>query len=201
MASLRIGLTGGIGSGKSTVAGMLAKRGAAIIDTDRIARDLTTGGGSAIGAIRTAFGAGFIDPDGGLDRPRMRQLVFADDSARRRLEAILHPLIGSEADRLAEAASGAPLHVFDIPLLVESGRWRSRVDRVWLVDCPEFLQVDRVVSRSGWSPDAVRAVIARQAGRPARRAAADAVISNQGLSLEELDRDVDILMQWTKAAQ
>jgi dephospho-CoA kinase len=194
MTALRIGLTGGIGSGKSTVGAMLATLGAAVIDTDLIARTLTLPGGAAIEAIRAAFGASFIDADGGLDRPRMRQAAFDDADARRRLEAILHPLIGVEVERQAAlAVEVAPALVFDVPLLVESGRWRGRVDAVWLVDCDEAVQIERVAARPGWSEAAARAVIAQQASRPARRAAADAVIHNQGISLAELAAEVRAL--------
>lgn len=192
MAWLRIGLTGGIGSGKSTVAAMLVEHGAALIDTDAIARSLTLAGGAAIDAIRAAFGAEFIAADGSLDRSRMRTAAFADAAARQRLEAILHPRIGAEVERLA-AASGARVELLDIPLLVESGRWRARVDRVWVVDCAEALQIERVAGRPGWTADAARAVIAQQASRAARRAAADAVIENDGITLEHLGREVDAL--------
>jgi dephospho-CoA kinase len=189
MAALRIGLTGGIGSGKSTVAGMLADRGAAVIDTDAIARSLAAPGGAAIDALRAQFGAAAIGADGGLDRARMRQVVFADSAAKSRLEAILHPLIGIESDRQAAAAGDRP-QVFDVPLLVESGRWRARVDRVLVVDCPAATQIARVTRRSGWAVAAVQAVIDQQASREARRAAADAVIFNENLSLAELAAEV-----------
>ena len=194
MAALRIGLTGGIGSGKSTVAGMLADLGAAVIDTDAIARSLAAPGGAAIDALREQFGAVSIGADGGLDRARMRQLVFTDPAAKSRLEAILHPLIGLETDRQASAAGDRP-RVFDVPLLVESGRWRARVDRVLVVDCSAATQVARVTRRSDWAVAAVQAVIDQQASREARRAAADAVIFNEELSLTELAADVSSL--WT----
>ncbi len=197
--SLRIGLTGGIGSGKSTVAARLAERGAELIDTDAIARALTLAGGPAIDAIRDAFGPQFVASDGALDRVRMREAAFADAAARRRLEAILHPLIGAEVERRV-AASSAQVVVLDIPLLVESGRWRCRVDRVWLVDCSESVQVERVMRRSGWTEGAVRAVIAQQAGRAARRAAADAVIDNDDVDLVRLGLEVDALWQQTTTA-
>ena len=196
--SLRVGLTGGIGSGKSTVAARLVERGAELIDTDAIARSLTLAGGAAIESIRAAFGADFIDAAGALDRARMREAAFADVEAKRRLEAILHPRIGVEVERRV-AASSAPLTVLDIPLLVESGRWRSRVDRVWVVDCAEAVQLARVMTRSGWAEDAVRAVIAQQASRPARRAAADAVIHNDGIDLDALLAEVDALWRDTLA--
>jgi dephospho-CoA kinase len=197
MTALRIGLTGGIGSGKSTVGTMLASLGAAVIDTDLIARRLTMAGGAAIDAIRAAFGADFIDAGGALDRPRMRQAAFDDPPTRTRLEAILHPLIGVEVEREAGLAAAAPLLVFDVPLLVESGRWRSRVDAVWVVDCDEAVQIARVAARPGWSEAAARAVMAQQASRAARRAAADVVIHNQGISLAELAAEVHSL--WRSA--
>ncbi|HET7791916.1 MAG TPA: dephospho-CoA kinase [Rhizobacter sp.] len=198
---LRIGLTGGIGSGKSTVAQLLVERGAALIDTDAIARSLTLPGGAAISAVREAFGASCIDASGALDRARMRDLVFADKTAKARLEAILHPMIGAECNRLAEAASGRPV-VFDVPLLVESSHWRTRVDRVLVVDCTEATQVERVTKRSGWSREAVESVVSQQAPRSARRAAADAIVCNEGLSLEQLAREVVILWEhWMRMEQ
>ena len=193
---LHIGLTGGIGSGKSTVAEVLAALGAAIVDTDAIARSLTQPGGGAIAAITFEFGAQFIDPTGALDRPRMRSAVFADPSTRRRLEAILHPLIRTEATRQAEAA-GASVVVFDVPLLVESGRWREQLDKVLVVDCREATQTERVMARSGWSREAVESVIAQQASRRGRRACADAVIFNDGIGRPELAHEVRALWdQW-----
>jgi len=189
---LRIGLTGGIGSGKSTVAGLLAAHGAAIIDTDAIARRLTLAGGAAIPALRAEFGDDYIDTNGALDRERMRTLAFGDPAARQRLEGILHPLIGEQAEREA-AAAAAPVKVFDVPLLVESGRWRARVDRVLVVDCSEETQRARVVQRAGWTDTMVRAVIAQQAPRARRLAAADAVIRNDGLTLVQLETEVAAL--------
>jgi dephospho-CoA kinase len=190
--ALRIGLTGGIGSGKSTVAGLLASHGAAIIDTDAIARRLTLPGGAAIAAIRDTFGESLIDASGAMDRERMRALAFADPQAKKRLEAILHPLIGIETTRQANAST-APIKVFDVPLLVESGRWRAIVDRVLVVDCSVQTQVERVIRRAGWAEDAVRQVIAQQATRVQRLACADAVIVNDGLSLEQLADEVSQL--------
>ena len=194
---LRIGLTGGIGSGKSTVATLLAGHGAAVVDTDAIARELTLPGGAAMAAIAAAFGTRVIAGDGALDRAQMRELVFADPNAKKRLEAILHPLIGMEAERQAAAASGAPALVFDVPLLVESGRWRAKVDKVLVVDCREATQLDRVVQRSSWTAPAVRAVVDSQAPRALRRACADAVIYNDGISLDELQAQVaDLWRRW-----
>lgn len=189
---MRIGLTGGIGSGKSTVAALLVQCGAVLVDTDAIARAIAQPGGAAMPAIEAAFGPGVLAADGGLDRARMRAIVFSDTGARKRLEAILHPLIGVETERQALAAAGAPI-VFDVPLLVESKRWRGIVDRVLVVDAREATQLQRVVVRSGWTPEAVQAVIAQQAPRSARRAAADAVIHNDGLDLQQLAREVQQL--------
>ena len=198
---LRIGLTGGIGSGKSTVAALLVQHGALLVDTDAIARELTLSGGAAIESIRTAFGAAFIDPVGALDRPRMRELAFSDPTAKRRLEAILHPLIGSETERRFDAAA-SPVVVFDVPLLVESGaRWRRKVDIVLVVDCLESTQISRVSRRGGWKPESAAAVVAQQAARTARRACADAVIYNEGISLEQLATEVAALWQrWRLSA-
>ncbi len=191
-ARLRIGLTGGIGSGKSTVARLLAGHGAAVIDTDAIARELSLPGGAAIEPIRRAFGAEFIDAAGALDRARMRALAFSDPAAKQRLEAILHPLIGIETENQATAATERVL-VFDVPLLAESPRWRTQVHKVVVIDCREATQIDRVVARSGWTPRAVQAVITQQAARPVRRACADAVIFNDGLSLDALAQHVQAL--------
>ena len=188
---LRIGLTGGIGSGKSTVGALLGGLGAALIDTDAIAR-------RADAARRRRHRR---DPrrlrrrlHRRRRRPRPRRACATpafDDAAReRRLEAILHPLIGPEAERAGRAAAARRVLVFDVPLLVESGRWRSRVDRVWSSTASEATQVERVVARPGWSEAAARAVIAQQAPRAARRAAADAVIHNDGISLAELGGEV-----------
>lgn len=197
---MRIGLTGGIGSGKSTVASMWVAQGAILVDTDAIARAIAQPGGAAMPALLAAFGSAAIAADGGLDRAAMRQIVFADPHAKRQLEGILHPLIGAEAERQARAAGSEPV-VFDVPLLVESGRWRRAVDRVVVVDVSEATQVARVVSRSGWAPDMVQAVMAQQSSRAARRAAADAVIFNDGLTLAELDGAVRSLWErWLSPA-
>ena len=200
MRPVRIGLTGGIGSGKSTVGTVLAGLGAVVIDTDLIARQLTLPGGAAIEAIRAGFGAGFIAADGSLDRPRMRQAAFDDRAARQRLEAILHPLIGVEVERAAAAApASAPALVFDVPLLVESGRWRARVDYVWVVDCDEATQRERVARRPGWSAASAQSVIGQQASRAARRAVADAVIDNERMTIVGLAHEVGDLWAATTA--
>ena len=191
---LRIGLTGGIGSGKSTVAALLVGRGAVLVDTDAIARALTAPGGAAVPALLAQFGPDCIDSeDGGLARAWMRNKAFSDPAVRLQLEAILHPLIRDETEKLASAASAAACVVFDVPLLVESGRWRDRVDRVLAVDCPEEIQIDRVVRRSQWTPDEVRRVMAQQAPRRLRRAAADAVIDNRRDTVDALQAAVDAL--------
>ncbi|MBI4757061.1 MAG: dephospho-CoA kinase [Betaproteobacteria bacterium] len=174
-----VGLTGGIGSGKSTVAKHFMDRGARVVDTDAIAHELTAPGGAAIEAIRREFGAWAIAPDGALDRPAMRRHVFARLEARRTLEAILHPLIRAEAQRLC-AASRAPYVVLVVPLLVESGDYAQRCNRVLVVDCDEQTQVARVVARSGMSPAQVRAIMATQASREQRLAAAHDVVDNSG---------------------
>lgn len=178
-----VGITGGIGSGKTTVADMFAARGAAIIDTDLIAHRLTAPGGAAIAAIRAQFGAAFLTADGAMDRARMRAHVFSEPAAKGRLEAILHPLIRIEVERAARQAQGAYL-MFVVPLLVESGpSWKQRVSRVLVVDCQEQTQVRRVMSRSGLPEAQVRAIMAAQATRQERLAAADDVIDNDGDAL------------------
>lgn len=189
---LRLGLTGGIGSGKSTVAGLLAAHGARIIDTDALSRATTASGGAAMDRIATVFGADFVQPDGALDRARMRDLAFAEPDARRRLEAIVHPLVRQATDAAAREAldSGMRVAVFDVPLLVESGQWAARLDRVLVVDCTVATQVARTTVRSGLDEATVQRIIAAQASRAERRAAADAVLFNEGLSLADLTREV-----------
>ncbi len=179
---LTIALTGGIGSGKSTVADLFVEHGAALVDTDRIAHELTAPGGAAIAAIRAAFGDGVIAADGRMDRAAMRDLAFADPGARRRLEAILHPMIRTRTDEgVADAARSDACYVLvAIPLLVESGNPRGRADRVLVVDCPEDVQIARVMQRSGLERAQVEAIMAAQATRAARLAAADDVIDNGG---------------------
>ncbi|MFZ9407561.1 MAG: dephospho-CoA kinase [Burkholderiaceae bacterium] len=189
-----IGLTGGIGSGKSTVADLLVAQGAALVDTDRIAHVLTGPGGGAIDAIRSEFGADMISADGRMDRNAMRALAFSDPMARRRLEAILHPRIRSETDEgIRQAlASGAPYILVAVPLLVEGGRARERFERILVVDCPEEVQIDRVMKRSGLDRDQVLAIMASQARREQRLAVADDVVDNHG-SLETLRPQIERL--------
>ena len=181
MPARRIGLTGGIGSGKSTVASFWMEAGATLVDTDGISRQLTATGGAAVPLIAAQFGARMIGPDGALDRTQMREQVFRDPQSKQRLETLLHPLITAQAMREADAATST-LVVFDVPLFIESGRWRARVERVLVVDCEERTQIERVMQRSGgsWTREAVQAVIGHQASRAARRAGADAVIYNDG---------------------
>jgi len=193
LPGLRIGLTGGIGSGKSSVARRLAAHGALVVDTDALAHALTAPGGAAIPAIAAAFGAAMIAADGAMDRAKMRALVFDEPAQRQRLEAILHPMIGDATRAQASRAGAGQAVVFDVPLLTESGTWRARVDRVLVVDCPTTTQVARVVARSGWTPEAVERTIAQQATRAQRRAIADAVLVNDTLTLAQLDDEVDAL--------
>ena len=180
---LRVGLTGGIGSGKSTVAGLFEQRGAAVVDADELAHELTVAGGAAIDAIRAAFGPAAIRSDGAMDRDWMRRLAFTESDARQRLEQILHPRIRALLDaRLAAAPAQVAIAV--IPLLVESGDARGRFDRVLVVDCPEETQITRVMARSGLARDDVLAIMRRQASRQQRLAAADDVIFNDGAPAE-----------------
>jgi dephospho-CoA kinase len=195
LPGLRIGLSGGIGSGKSTVARRFGALGALVVDTDAVAHALTAPGGEAIPAIAAAFGAAMIGSDGAMDRASMRALVFGQPEQRQRLEAILHPMIGAATRAQASRASAGQAIVFDVPLLTESATWRARVDRVVIVDCLAATQVARVVARSGWAADAVERTIAQQASRAQRRAIADAVIFNEALTLAQLEAEADAL--WT----
>jgi len=179
-----IGLTGGIGSGKSTAAAILAGMGADVVDADEISRQLTAPGGAALPALREAFGRRFIAQDGALDRAAMRALAFSDPAARARLEAILHPLIREETQRRLAAATGA-YALLVVPLLFESGSWAGRVERVVVVDLDEALQVRRTVGRSRLAESEVRAIMATQWPRWRRLQAADEVLWNGG-GLEEL---------------
>jgi len=189
----RIGLTGGIGSGKSTVAGMLRELGAAVIDADAISRSVTAPGGQALAPIAEAFGAQMLLADGSLDRAAMRAQVFADPLARQRLEAIIHPLVSRITQTQSEAAlaRGHRVLVYDVPLLVEQlERWRPRVDRIWVVDCEPETQIRRVMARSGLDREEVERIIAQQASRAQRLACADIVTANEGLDLAGLKTQV-----------
>jgi len=198
----RIGLTGGIGSGKSRVAEFFQEWGAAVIDTDVIAHELTAPGGGAIEPIRSAFGPGVITPQGALDRAAMREAVFQDPSARLRLEAILHPMIGQVTQARASQAKGCYL-VFVVPLLVESGRWRDKVDRICVVDCDPATQIARVRARSGLTPETIARIMSAQASREERLAAADDVVLNDaGTTLAALSGRARALHEsWCAAAQ
>ncbi|MCB1896427.1 MAG: dephospho-CoA kinase [Zoogloeaceae bacterium] len=186
-----IGLTGGIGSGKSAAADLFAGFGADVVDTDLIAHQLTAPGGAAMAAIAEAFGAGVVRGDGALDRDAMRALAFDEPGARARLEGILHPLIRSQSERQI-AASEAPYVVLVVPLLVEAGGYRERVDRICVVDVPEAEQMARVMARNGFDEARVRAIMAAQASRRQRLAVADDVIDNSG-SLLRLREQVEAL--------
>ncbi len=198
---LQIGLTGGIGSGKSTVARLLVACGAHLVDTDAIARALTLPGGAAMPPLAAHFGPQVVAADGALDRVAMRQMVFTDAAIKTRLEAILHPLIGTEALRQAALNPDRPV-VFDVPLLAESQGlrpWRARVHRVLVIDCSVATQIARVTARPGWTDESARRVIAQQAMRAVRRGVADAVIANEGLTLQQLEAEVRALWAlWTR---
>ena len=186
-----VGLTGGIGSGKSAAAQVFEELGIMVIDTDAVAHALTGPGGAAIEPIRAAFGAAYLTPEGALERARMRELVFANASKKRLLESILHPLIRARTSELVQAAR-SPYVILMVPLLVESGDYRRRCQRVLVVDCPEELQVERVMARSGLAAGQVRAIMANQIAREARLAAADDVVDNSQ-DLAQLRRQVEAL--------
>lgn len=184
-----VGLTGGIGSGKSTVATLFATHGVRIIDTDLISHRLTQAGGDAVPALHDAFGAGYIDTRGALDRNRMRELVFGNPAEKKRLEAILHPLILAQVKQQASLPSDAPYTLVVVPLLFESGRYADWLHRIVAVDCTEAQQVSRAMQRGGLSEPAVRAIMAQQLSRSERLGLADEIICNDG-SLEDLKRRV-----------
>ncbi|MDP1732847.1 MAG: dephospho-CoA kinase [Sulfuritalea sp.] len=194
-----VGLTGGIGSGKSAVGELFAQHGITVVDTDAIAHALTAPGGPAIAAIRTEFGDAAVSADGALDRAAMRAMVFADEStktsARKRLEAILHPLIRAESERqVAHKPAASPYAILMVPLLVESGDYRKRVNRIAVVDCAESTQIERVMSRSGLARAEIERILAAQATRAERLAAADDVIDNDG-ALARLAPQIERLHQ------
>lgn len=189
----RIGLTGGIGSGKSTFGAMLAARGFALIDADAVSRELTGVGGLAIAMIREAFGDSSIALDGSMDRNQMRTLVFSQPEAKARLEAILHPLVrASIAEKItAIKDKGEPLAILDIPLLVESSQWQGQLDGIIVVDCSEARQLSRVMARNGWTQAQTQAVMASQANRQERLAVANWVIDNDNDDLSALQKQAD----------
>ena len=194
---LRLGLTGGIGSGKSTVASILARAGAAVMDADAISRSLTQPGGRAIPAILAEFGETLISPDGAMDREAMRALVFSNPSSKRQLEAIVHPLVGQVLQEQSHAAvaAGHACLVYDVPLLVESGdRWRRQVDWVCVVDCEVETQIQRVMARNQLGRADIERIISQQASRQQRLACADAVIFNEGIDLAHLEHLVHEMM-------
>jgi dephospho-CoA kinase len=189
---VQLGLTGGIGSGKSTLARQLQARGADVIDADAISRRTTEAGGLAMSAIERTFGPSFLTASGALDRTRMREHVFANPDARQTLERIVHPLVGDEIQRQTHAST-SPCIVFDVPLLVESPRWRPQLDRVLVVDCSPATQVRRVNSRSGWDASTTEAVMRNQSPRVLRLAAADLVVFNDVDDLTPLERAAEAL--------
>ena len=195
-----IGLTGGIGSGKSTAAELLARAGAGVIDTDAIAHALTAPGGAAMRSLIGEFGPAIATKNGALDRAVMREMAFADPTVRRRLEAILHPMIHAEVDRqIAALAPTFPYLVLVVPLLIETGTYRERIDRLAVVDCPEALQIARVRARSQLPEATIRAILAAQASREARLAAADDIIDNS-TTLSALTAQLEVLHQRYLAA-
>lgn len=186
-----VGLTGGIGSGKSAAADAFEKLGATVVDTDRIAHELTRAGGAAMAGVRALFGDSAIAADGAMDRKAVRERVFSDPASKKRLESLLHPMIRAESERQIAAATG-PYVVHVVPLLVESPGYRERVQRVLVVDCPEAMQVARVRARSGLSSAEVEAIVRSQVSRAQRLAAADDVIDNSG-TIAALQKQVEKL--------
>jgi dephospho-CoA kinase len=194
---LRLGLTGGIGSGKSTVSSIMASAGAAVMDADAISRSLTLPGGRAIPAILAEFGEQLIATDGAMNRDAMRALVFSNPESKRQLEAIIHPLVGQvlQEESIAAIAAGHACLVYDVPLLVESGeRWRRQVDLVCVVDCGVETQIQRVMSRNQLGRAEIERIISQQASRQQRLGCADAVIFNEGIDLAHLKQLVHEMM-------
>jgi len=188
---LLIGLTGGIGSGKSTVADLFEKQGARVIDTDQLSRDLTRSGGEAINAIRDTFGANCIDATGALDRGKMRELVFANPSAKKQLESILHPLIRAQARKIAGSDTTAPYTLVVIPLLFETQGYQGWLHRTLVVDCPEEIQIARTMQRSSLDKTVVQAIMSQQISRKQRVVLSDDIISNDS-DLSSLSSQVEI---------
>jgi dephospho-CoA kinase len=194
---IRLGLTGGIGSGKSTVSTMLARLGVAVIDADAVSRDLTAPQGQAIASIQAEFGDELITADGSLNRQKMRDLVFNDPNAKKRLEKILHPLIKLEIQKQDDAAAAAGKNsiVYDIPLLVESAHWRTTLDKIMVVDCLEETQIQRVILRNTLLEVDIKKIIVTQASRKKRNSAADVLIFNDSISIQQLQEQVTQLAQ------
>lgn len=190
--AIRLGLTGGIGSGKSTVAALLQKAGATLIDADAISRNATGPGGAAIAPIKALFGADVVDTSGALDREAMRQRVFSDRAAKSQLEAIVHPIVRREVIRQTLHAEElkAPCIAYDIPLLTESGHWREMFHRIMVVDCTQATQITRVTERNGLTQEEILRVIANQASRAARLHVADMIIFNDGITINELEKQL-----------
>lgn len=188
----RIGLTGGIGSGKSTVATLFAKLGAFVIDADKISRNVTAIGGPAIEPIKNHFGNAFIQADGSLNRDHMRQLVFNDAMARDVLEGIIHPLIQQEMQHQLQNAAliNTQLVVYDIPLLAESSHWRQELDGVLVVDCSHKTQINRVMTRNAFTRETIEKIIASQTSRTERLKVADSIIFNENITLDQLRSEV-----------
>lgn len=191
MSHYIVGLTGGIGSGKSTVADAFSALGATLVDTDQIAHELTAPHGAAMPALQAAFGSEIVDSNGALNRAAMRQRVFSDSEAKTRLENILHPMIRQISSERCQAAQ-SPYVILAVPLLLESGTYRERCDRIAVVDCPERLQIERVMKRNSLSEEEVRRIMQTQASRAARLSIADDVIENSG-DLQSLIRQVEKL--------
>lgn len=190
---MRLGLTGGIGSGKSTVATLLAKRGASVIDADAISRAATASQGAAMPHIRATFGTGMLTPDGALDREKMRHLIYTDPSAKAALEQIVHPIVGQQTMQQVQAAeqSGTRCIVFDIPLLVETQHWRKSLHRILVVDCLASTQITRVRARNGLSGTEIQHILSAQAPREERLRAADFVLFNDGITMDALAAQVE----------
>ncbi len=200
---IHIGLTGGIGSGKSTVARMWQDLGATLLDADQVSRSLTAPKGAAMEAIRTHFGPDMITPEGALDRNKMRELVFSDPSKKSLLEHLLHPMIAQASERQIQAAKdqGVQVLIHDIPLLVESKKWLGLVDKVLVVDCSPETQIQRVKARSALSTEQIENIMRAQASRQERLQVADWVIENEHQSLEDLKVAVQALYSLAKAHQ
>ena len=194
-STLRLGITGGIGSGKSTVCGLLAQKGFPVIDADAISRACTAPGGAALPAIAQAFGDAVFEAPGLLNRDAMRALVFDQPQARAQLQALLHPMIAAEIERQAAqaAASFAPCIAFDIPLLVESQRWRPLLDKVLVVDCQAQTQIDRVMQRSGLTAQSVQKIMAAQSTRAARLQCADYVLFNESVTIDQISQQLSAI--------
>jgi len=192
VASLHLGLTGGIGSGKSTVSAILSTLGAAVIDADAISRSTTAPGGSAIETLRVAFGDHVLTPEGALNREQMRKIAYSDPQAKTRLEGIIHPLVGRAIAQQTQQAqtAGARCIVFDIPLLVESGHWREKLDRILVIDCSQETQIARVAARNAIPHEDIRKILSSQATRLQRLACADMVLFNDGINLDQLTHRV-----------